>query len=120
MSRFLANENLPRDVIVAARSRGYDIEWITEIAPGASDEEVLRLGMSAQRVLVTFDKDFGELAFHHGAKATCGIILLRPRVLKVDELSRFVENVLSQAIQWEGHFSVADVDRIRVTPLPPG
>jgi len=48
--------------------------------------------------LVTFDKDFGEMAFRQGKTATAGVILLRPRLRSPDYLARFTATVLGQAI----------------------
>jgi predicted nuclease of predicted toxin-antitoxin system len=63
MSKFLANENVPGDVVEAARQAGYDLAWIAESSPGANHETVLAIAVADGRVLLTFDKDFGEIAF---------------------------------------------------------
>lgn len=118
MARLLANENVPAAVVTSLRNAGHDAIWIHEIGPGQSDEEVLALGLSEARVLLTFDRDFGELAFHQGATATAGVILLRPRLRSPDYLIRFTLAVLSQDHTWEGPFAVAEEGRIRIVPLP--
>ena len=69
-------------------------------------------------MLVTFDKDFGEMAFRQGQRATSGVILLRPRLRSPDYLARFPVALLGQAIVWEGHFCVAQEGKVRVVPLP--
>src|SRR5438876_9085784 len=43
MPRFLANENAPREAVLAARAAGFDVTWMVELQPGASDEIVLAL-----------------------------------------------------------------------------
>jgi predicted nuclease of predicted toxin-antitoxin system len=43
--------------------RGEDVLWIRAEAPGISDEQVLAPAQAEDRLLITFDKDFGELAF---------------------------------------------------------
>ena len=78
-AKFLANENVPGDAVQAARQEGIDLAWVKEIAAGADDDTVLAMSVAENRVLVTFDKDFGEIAFRQGRDATCGIILLRPQ-----------------------------------------
>jgi predicted nuclease of predicted toxin-antitoxin system len=118
MSKFLANENVPVEVVELARQSGLDIAWVTEIQPGMNDEGVLALALAEQRVLVTFDKDFGEMAFRQGQQATCGVVLFRVRLRDAETVARFVVGVLSQQIPWEGHFSVAREGRLRTLPLP--
>lgn len=117
MSKFLADENVPRDAVQSARATGIDLTWIKELMPGANDESVLAMSVAEERVLVTFDKDFGALAFQRGATASCGIILFRLRPSSAEYLSRFVVAVLSSSMVWAGHFSVAEQGRLRVIPL---
>jgi predicted nuclease of predicted toxin-antitoxin system len=61
--RILANENFPGDAVNALRLEGHDVAWIREDAPGSLDTQVLQRAQDEERVLITFDKDFGELAF---------------------------------------------------------
>jgi predicted nuclease of predicted toxin-antitoxin system len=119
MAKYLANENVPAEAVAAARQAGHDLAWIDEIMPGADDDAVLAHALAEGRVLVTFDKDFGEMAYRQGKQATHGVILMRPRLRSPDDLSRFLVTVLSQPIVWEGHFSVAREGRLRSVPLPP-
>ena len=60
--RILANENFPGDAIAALRLRGHDVAWVRTDAPGSSDWKVLERAQTEDRVLITFDKGFGELA----------------------------------------------------------
>lgn len=54
MAKFLANENVPRDAVIAARQLEIDLAWIKELAPGVPDEEVLTMSLDQERVLATF------------------------------------------------------------------
>ncbi len=56
MAKFLANENVPGEVVEAARLAGHDLAWIAELSPGADDDDVLATALAQSRVLVTFDK----------------------------------------------------------------
>ena len=56
---FLADENFPRPALDALRNAGWDVLSIAEECPGISDEEVAALCSEQQRILLTFDKDFG-------------------------------------------------------------
>ncbi len=118
MPKFLANENVPVEVVEAARQAGHDMAWICELAPGDDDDAVLARSLAESRVLVTFDKDFGEMAFRQGKNATCGVILLRPRLRDPDYVARFTVAVLAQQVDWEGRFCVAQEGKLRVVPLP--
>jgi predicted nuclease of predicted toxin-antitoxin system len=118
MSKFLANENVPIEVVEAARLAGLDLTWIKDLSRAADDDDVLALGCSESRVLLTFDKDFGEMAFRQGKTSVAGVILLRLRLRDPDYLARFAKALLLQPVIWEGHFCVAREGRMRMVPLP--
>jgi predicted nuclease of predicted toxin-antitoxin system len=118
--RILANENFPKDAVDYLREIGHDIAWVRADAPGSSDREVLSRVQSEDRVLLTFDKDFGELAFRSGLPATCGIILLRFTATSPDHVAKTVAAALRDRTDWTGNFSVIEDLRIRMTPLPGG
>ena len=59
--RLCANENIPEACVVRLRQAGHDVLWIRETTPGSPDNVVLALAASEDRLLITFDKDFGEL-----------------------------------------------------------
>jgi predicted nuclease of predicted toxin-antitoxin system len=61
--RILADENIPGDAVAALRECGHDVAWVRADAPGSSDIVVIARAQAENRILVTFDKDFGELAF---------------------------------------------------------
>jgi len=73
--RLLADENIPRTVIIALREKGYDVASVWELRSGMSDEEVVELAIKESRIIITFDKDFGRIALLK--PNITGIILLR-------------------------------------------
>src|ERR1035441_10906854 len=75
--KFLADENFPRLAIQVLRDAGFEVLWSGDAHAGAGDPEVLRLCASENRTLLTFDKDFGELAFKAALPASAGILLFR-------------------------------------------
>ena len=77
--RLLANENFPGAAVAALRNAGHDVLWVRTESPGATDRAVLHAAQSQERILLTFDKDFGELAFRSNLPAQSGIILFRLR-----------------------------------------
>lgn len=61
--RFLANENFPLPSIILLRQGGYDVASMTEDSPGMEDSEVLTRASDEQRIILTFDRDYGELIY---------------------------------------------------------
>jgi predicted nuclease of predicted toxin-antitoxin system len=116
--RFLADENFPAATVAALRGRGHDIAWIHADAPGSSDVSVLQRAQTEERILLTFDKDFGELAFRFGLSAASGVVLFRLPTPSPEYVTRFVTGVLESRSDWIGHFVVVEAGNIRLTPLP--
>jgi predicted nuclease of predicted toxin-antitoxin system len=116
--RILADENFPGDAVTALRERGHDVLWVRTVAPGVSDREVLARAQAEDRIVITFDKDFGELAFRFGLPATSGIILFRLAARSASGVARLASAALETRTDWAGHFSVIEEDRVRMTPLP--
>ena len=115
--QFLANENFPLDVVEAIRKIGHDVAWIRTDAPGTKDPDVLIRAVAEQRVLLTLDKDFGDLAIHFGLPATCGIVLFRLQANSSTALAAMVLAAIQSRTDWAGEFSVVEPGRIRMRPL---
>jgi predicted nuclease of predicted toxin-antitoxin system len=92
--RLCANENLPGDCVAALRQRGHNVLWIRESARGSTDDAVLSRAQAEARLLITFDKDFGELVFRRGKAASRGIVLFRRQKLSPDFIARRVTQIL--------------------------
>lgn len=116
--RILANENMPEDAVVALRDRGHDVAWVRTDAPGSSDIQVLERAQREERIVVTFDKDFGELAFRIHAPSAHGIVLFRISAPSPTYVARAVVAALESRADWAGHFAVVEDDRVRMVPLP--
>ena len=116
--RLCANENLPEDCITRLRQSGHDVLWIREARPGIPDVEVLKLAHAESRLLITFDKDFGELVFRNGSKASHGIVLFRIAQPSASAVAAKVVAVLASRDDWAGCFSVVEDFAIRMRPLP--
>ena len=116
--RFLANENFPYDAVLALREQGHDVSWIRTDTPGSRDEEVLSLARIEDRVLITFDKDFGELAYRSRLPAACGVILFRIPMPSSSFVARLAVTAIQSRNDWKGNFSVVETNRIRMRPLP--
>ena len=116
--KFLADENFPQLAVNTLRENGFDVSWISEDAPGASDPDVLATSARQDSVLLTLDKDFGELVFHQGLSASNGVILFRVSSDHPAEFAQTILTALRSRADWTGHFSVITDSRIRMTPLP--
>lgn len=84
----------------------------------ASDAAVLTRAQTEGRVVVTLDKDFGELAFKAGLPATYGVVLFRLTGRSPAEDNARVLAALAERQDWAGHFAVVQDDRIRMRALP--
>ncbi len=118
MLQLLANENFPGPVVKSLRDFGHDVTSVKELMRGASDAAVLAEAQAQRRIVVTFDKDFGELAFRSGLPAERGVILFRLNGKTPEsDNARAVAAVQSRS-DWPGHFSTVTDARIRMRPLP--
>jgi predicted nuclease of predicted toxin-antitoxin system len=115
--RFLANENVPLDAVQALQEAGHNVVWIRVSAPGKKDKDILEQAVIEERILVTLDKDFGELAFRYNLPSTCGIILIRITPFDSRKIAQLITAALIAYKEWEGHFSVIETNRIRIRPL---
>lgn len=116
--RILADENVPGHTVHALREQGHDVAWVAADAPGASDTQVIERAIAEERIVMTFDKDFGELAFRSGLPVSIGVVLLRVHTEDPTTLTRIVAAAIESRTDWAGHFAVIEPNRIRLTPLP--
>jgi predicted nuclease of predicted toxin-antitoxin system len=116
--RILANENFPGPAVVGLRTRGHDVLWARTDMPGASDAAVLARAQEEDRLVATFDKDFGELAVRWGLPATCGVILFRFSLPRPMAAARKIIEILESRADWYGHFAVVEERRTRMRRLP--
>ena len=115
--RFLVNENVTRTVIQELRRRGHDVLSVKESMRSEADDAILARAQTEERIVVTHDKDFGELAFRAHLPASCGVILIRLSGSEPETDNRRMLEALESRTDWAGHFSVVTEDRIRMRPL---
>ena len=70
-----------------------------------------------ERTLLTFDKDFGELAGASALPNTCGVVLFRMPMPNPGDIGALLCNIVTSRDDWAGHFSVIEPGRIRMRPL---
>ncbi len=115
--RFLANENFPGAAVTALIAAGHDVVWVRASAPGISDADVLAWAGREQRILLTFDKDFGELSGRSTLPTGCGVVLFRTPMPKPGEVGQRLANLIAVRDDWAGHFSVIEPGRLRMRAL---
>ena len=116
--RFLADENVSRLVVERLCATGFEVASVRETRPGASDKEVLDEAASNDRLLVTEDRDFGELVIRQRLKVR-GIILLElDRMESAAESELVAEIVRIHASKLTGNLLVVEPAPVRVRPLP--
>jgi len=97
------DENIDQWLIDIFKGEGFDILSIREQSSGITDREVIEIAGKQKGVLVTEDKDFGELAFSHDLK-NCSVILLRYHQSERREIASSVKKVLSYLDKTSDHF----------------
>lgn len=85
--KFLANENFPFPNILLLRRAGYNILSISELDPGIADNAVIGKAVAEERIILTFDKDYGEIIFKHGVKKPPAVVFFR---FKGENPDRFI------------------------------
>jgi predicted nuclease of predicted toxin-antitoxin system len=115
--KLLANENIPGVAVTALVADGHDVAWVRTTAPGMADAEVLAWAARESRILLTFDKDFGELARTATLPSSCGVILFRLPAPSPGEIGPRIAAMVAARPDWAGHFSVIEPGRVRMRPL---
>ena len=114
MGDFLADESVDFRIVTYLRNEGLDVEAIVEMNPGISDEEVLNLANELEVVLLTEDKDFGELTYRL-QKPNQGIVLIRLSGVSMEEKLQIIERVVENYIDdLRGKFTVITKDKLRI------
>lgn len=117
--RFLANENFPLPSVRNLQAAGYDVAVIIEDSPGIEDAEVLTRAVAERRLILTFDRDYGELIYRLGLSPPSGVIYLRYQPQSPIEPAKQLLILLQvEGLQLEGKFTVVERERIRQRPLP--
>ena len=116
---FVADENFDFSTVKALRTKGYSVFAIAESFPSIPDPQVLQIAVDRNAILLTEDKDFGELV-HRLRIPHYGILLVRLLDISIAEKSERVCNV----IETFGHelylsFSVLSNEQLRIRSTSP-
>lgn len=116
MIKFLADENIPIKAVKYLKQKGFNIISVSEIKPGLSDKEVIKLANKQNRIIITFDLDFGKLIFKEKLKVK-GVILLRFTPKSPQQVAEKIEHLLQAEIPLENFLLIIKDRSIRILPL---
>ena len=118
--RFLADESCDFSVVEALREAGFDVVSIAEVFPRATDLRVIELAVEDSRILLTEDKDFGQLVYA-SAKTSAGVVLIRfPTGARQGLPSAVLDVIRRRGEKLSAAFVVLQPGRVRIgRPRPP-
>lgn len=93
--RFLADENIAPSVVATLRKDGHDVVSIFEESPGVSDEAVLSRGFNERRIVLTHDRDLGNI-LRYPVASHAGVILLRLRDQRPASVIEMINKILDR------------------------
>jgi predicted nuclease of predicted toxin-antitoxin system len=112
--KLLANENFPKASVLLLRELDYNIISIGEDNRSISDEAVMTLAIKEQRLILTFDRDYGELIFKFNYKPEQGVLFLRLTDYSPEYPGRVVHELLSiNKLETAQRLTVYDGNTIR-------
>lgn len=116
--RLLADENIPLATVRALRQAGHDVFSAVEGGRGAADAALVGRAIAEDRLILTFDRDFGHLATRGERRVRSGVLLLRFQPASAAEVTDVLLALLSRSdVDWTGHLSVVDREHVRQRPI---
>ena len=115
--RLLLDENFPKPALQILAKEGHDVLWIRTHAPGLKDKDVLHLAAEGNRIVLTLDKDFRQLALDLSLIGRYGVILFRIHPAVPDKIIPTMLKTLALELDWFGHTSVVSESAVRMLPL---
>lgn len=117
MNKFLVDVSSGRKLYQALLENNYDVEFIDNILPRASDLDVLNYAEKENKILITNDKDFGELVFRLKMPSS-GVILLRLRKnIPINRIKYTLYILRNFSDELKSNFVVVTEGKIRVRKL---
>lgn len=112
--KILADESIESEIVRALRAFGHEVVDIKEISPGIEDIEVLARAAVSEAILLTNDKDFGELIYRDQLISS-GVTLLRFGKLEINERIELLKTVLEeQEAKLTSSFTVVSAVGVRI------
>lgn len=116
--KFFADESVERRIVLALRKQ-HDVDYVAESMKGAKDESVLENAEVVKRILLTADKDFGELVYYR-QQLHSGVVLYRLHGLPIEEkISLILSAIERYDIELSNSFTVIQPNNIRIRKQQP-
>jgi predicted nuclease of predicted toxin-antitoxin system len=115
--RFLADENFSLAATRRLQVDGVDIEAATLLYRGAPDDELLARAGTEGRIVITFDRHFGELVFRFRRDARPGVVFLRVAPKSAEYIYEVFSGLLASQVPLIDYFTIVTEDRVRSIPL---
>jgi predicted nuclease of predicted toxin-antitoxin system len=111
---FLADESVDRQIVDRLRQDGHHVPSVAEMEPGISDDEVLGRANQEQAVLLTADKDFGELVYRQ-KRVMLGVVLIRLAGLSPERKAEIAAAAIRQhSNEFSRAFTVIGASVVRI------
>ncbi len=115
--RFIADVNVERSIVDYLSENGHDVKWIPDYNCEILDEDLLNLANAEKRILLTNDKDFGELVFLQKGLSP-GIILLRVKGQRAEDKVKLIKKLLNKySDKLFNHYTVITRRKIRIISM---
>ena len=117
--KFVADECVDKEIVASIRLLGFEVMYIADLSQSADDDFILNFSNSKNAILITYDKDFGELIFRQ-KKISSGLILLRfeglPAQLKAEIINDLIRN---RKTELQNAFTVITDKHVRLRRFEP-
>jgi predicted nuclease of predicted toxin-antitoxin system len=111
---FLANENFPRPSVLFLRGNGVNIKSIQELHSGLPDDAVIKMAKDEELIILTLDRDYGELIFRYAMEFPPAVVYFRNKGKGPEFVGQQLYYLLSeQIIDFSNAFTVIDETNIR-------
>ena len=112
--KFFADENIDRQIVEILRQTENEVHYIMELEPGISDDQIIKKANQESALLITADKDFGEIVFRQ-KRITEGVILIRLPGISPKNKADIVKTAIQEhAEELEHNFTVITPGVVRI------
>ena len=112
--KFLIDAGVGKKVEEALKNKGHDVKSILDLNAAITDLSILELALAEKRIVVTMDKDFGELVFNSGFDHE-GVLLLRLENMNGEQKTEIINHIIEKfADSIQGNYCVFKKGRFRI------